>query len=198
MKKLLFFIILINNLNYGQTAKKMLAEIEGKWSLDDNRNVTIVKIIEVSDLNKEEIFNRAINYFTYNYVNGKSVIQTQDKENGLIVGKGVYENTHIGISLLTTYIDAWHVLRVDVKDKKARLIISLTEYEKEIWDGNLRVNFNTLKISESYPINHNGGQKTVMTKAFYKAFQKANLTLNALEKAIKDGNTSKSIEKSDW
>ncbi len=110
---------LLSVLSFGQSAKEMLAEIDGKWKLDDNGNVTIVKIVEAPDLKKDEIFNRALNYFTYNYVSGKSVIQTQDKENGLIVGKGIYDNVHIGMSIVTTYVDAWHILRVDVKDVRA-------------------------------------------------------------------------------
>jgi len=200
MKKilLLFLIILFGTFSYAQTAKEMLNEIQGKWQLDDNKNVTVFKVIEAPGLKKEEIFNRALNYFTYNYVSGKSVIQTQDKENGLIVGKGIYNNVHIGISLLTTYVDAYHILRVDVKDGKARIIVTLTEYEKKLVGGNTPPAYSTTQVSQEFPINPNGLSKTVMTKAFYKSFKKANSTLDAVEKAIKEGNTSKALENSGW
>lgn len=201
MKKItqLLFIIIAMSVNaYSQTAKEMLAEIEGKWELDDNGNVTLLKIIEVPELKKDEIFNRVLNYFTYNYVSGKSVIQTQDKENGLIVGKGVYDNVHVGISLITTYVDAWHILRVDVKDGRARVIVSLTDYDKKIVGGSSPPSYSTMKVAQQYPIFEKGSQKTVMTKAFYKAFMKANASLDAVEKAIKEGNTSKAIENSGW
>lgn len=195
---LLFLVATISNFSFGQSAKEMLTEIEGKWQLDDNGNVTVVKVIEAPELKKDEIFNRALNYFTYNYVSGKSVIQTQDKENGLIVGKGIYDNVHIGMSLITTYVDAWHILRVDVKDGRARVIVTLTEYEKKIVGGNTPPSYSTMKVAQEYPINPKGRQKTVMTKAFYKAFQKANASLDAVEKAIKEGSTSKEIENSEW
>lgn len=200
MKKffLLFLVTLIGTFSYGQSAKEMLSEIAGKWQLDDNGNVTVVKVIEAPELKKDEIYNRALNYFTYNYVSGKSVIQTQDKENGLIVGKGKYDNIHIGMSLVTTYVDAWHILRVDVKDGKARIMVTLTEYEKKIVGGNTPPSYSTMKVAQEYPINPDGAQKTVMTKAFYKSFKKANDTLDAVEKAIKEGNTSKAIENSSW
>jgi hypothetical protein len=200
MKKLslLILITLIGTLSYGQTAKEMLANIEGKWELDDNGNVTIVKVIEVPELNKDEIFNRALNYFTYNYVSGKSVIQTQDKENGLIVGKGVYNDVHIGISLITTHVDAWHILRVDIKEGRVRVIVTLTEYEKKIVSGTTPPTYSTMKVAREYPINPKGTQKTIMTKAFYKSFKKANESLEAIEKAIKEGNTSKEIENKGW
>jgi hypothetical protein len=148
MKKyLLILSLFIITANYSQTAKEMLSEIEGKWELDDNGNVTILKIIEVPELKKEEIYNRVLNYFTYNYVSGKSVIQIQDKENGHIVGKGIYNDVHIGTSLITTFIDVWHILRVDIKEGKVRIIITLTEYEKKITGGNTPPSYTTTKVS---------------------------------------------------
>lgn len=202
MKKtltILITLILFSTPNlFCQSAKEMLAEIEGKWKLDDNQNVTFVKIVDAPNLKKEEIYSRALNYFTYNYMSGKAVIQTQDKDNGLIVGKGVYDNVHIGMSLVATYVDAWHIMRVDVKDGRARLIVSLTDYEKKIVGGNTPPAYSTSKVSNEYPINESGFQKTVMSKAFYKSFKKANNSLESLEKAILEGNTSKQIENKDW
>jgi hypothetical protein len=40
--------------------------------LDDNGNVTFFKIIEAPELTKDEIFNRALNYFIYNYISSNS------------------------------------------------------------------------------------------------------------------------------
>ena len=201
MKKitlLLFTLLILTSNVQAQSAKEMLAAIEGKWQLDDNEDVTVFKVVEIPELTKDEIFNRVLNYFTYNYGNGKSVIQTQDKENGLIVGKGVYDNVHIGMSLITTYVDAWHILRVDIKEGRARIIVSLTEYDKKIVGGDSPPAYSTMKVAQQYPIYEKGSQKTVMTKAFYKAFMKANASLDAVEKAMKEGNTSKAIENSGW
>jgi hypothetical protein len=183
---------------YAQSAKEMLEEINGKWALDDNGNVTVMKIIEVPELKKDEIYNRVLNYFTYNYTSGKSVIQTQDKENGLVVGKGLYINSHVGISFVTTYVSTWHILRVDVQDGRFRVIVSLVDYDKTIVGGSTGPLYSSLKISQCYPVNQEGGQKTVMTKAFYNSFKLANNTLDRVEKAVKDGSTSKAIENSKW
>lgn len=199
MKRIfLVLFILIYTFSLGQSAKEMLKEIQGKWSLDDNNNVTIVKIIEEPNMSKDEIFQRALNYFTYNYVSGKSVIQTQDKETGVIVAKGLYEHVHRGFNMLNIYVSAWHILRIDVKEGKARAIVTLLQYEKEIARGDSVQSHLTSYISQEYPINPKGGQKTIMAKAFYKTFKKANATLENLEKTIKEGSTSKDIENSDW
>lgn len=200
MKKTSIFVLSLffSVLSYGQTAKEMLAEIEGKWQLDDNNNVTFVRVVDVPDVERDEIYNRTLSYFTYNYVSGKSVIQVQDKENGLVVGKGVYDNVHVGVSLITTYVDCYHILRVDVKEGKARIIVSLTEYEKKLVGGSTPPSYVTTDVALEYPINPKGMQKTVMSKAFYSAYKKAMATLDSVEKAIKEGNTSKAIENSGW
>ena len=202
MKKTLSVIILVITciFTYGQSSevKKMLQEIEGQWSLDDNGNVTYQRIVEVPEMKKDDIYNRVLNYFVYNYGSGKSVIQTQDKENGLIVGKGLYNDVHVGISLVTTYIDAWHIVRVDIKEGKTRIILTLTEYDKKVTGGDTPPNYSTMKIEQEYPINEKGMFKTVMGKAFFKSHQKAIASLDAIEKAIKEGSTSKQLENSEW
>lgn len=195
---LVFLATILTSVSFCQTTQEMMVEIDGKWKLDDNGNVTYSRIVDVPELKTDEIFNRALNYFTYNYVSGKSVIQMQDKESGTIVGKGLYNNVHVGISLIATYVDTWHILRVDVKEGKARIILTLTEYEKKIVGGNTPPSYATMKVEQEYPINPKGGQKTVMTKAFYKSHKRAMASLDAIEKAIKEGNTSKAIEGENW
>ncbi len=202
MKITLSVIILVISCIFtnGQSSevKKMLNKIEGQWSLDDNGNVTYQRIVEVPEMKKDDIYNRVLNYFVYNYGSGKSVIQTQDKENGLIVGKGLYKDVHVGISLVTTYIDAWHIVRVDIREGRARIILTLTEYDKKVTGGSTPPSYSTLKIEQEYPINEKGFLKTVMGKAFYKSHQKAIASLDAIEKAIKEGSTSKQLENTEW
>ena len=202
MKKItgLAILILIATFSFGQNAKtkSMLKEIDGQWSLDDNGNVTYSRVIEAPDLTNDEIYNRVLNYFVYNYGSGKSVIQTQDKELGRVVGKGLYNDVHVGVSLITTYVDCWHIVRVDVKEGKARIILTSTEYEKKIVGGNTPPSYSTMKVEQEFPINPKGYAKTVMGKAFYKSHKAAIATMDAIEKTIKEGNTSKEIENDDW
>ncbi len=184
--------------SYSQSAKKMLSEISGKWQLDDNGNVTFLKIVEVSGIDKNEIYNRALNYFIYNYGNGNSTIQNQDKESGLIVGKGFYKNVQPRNSIFPTYINTWHIVRVDVREGKARIILTLTDYEKTKMDGDIILSTVMNRVQKEYPINSNALQNNMMAKAFYNSYKCAMNSLDAIEKAIKGGNTSTSIENSKW
>jgi hypothetical protein len=204
MKRTISLLILIIScvcaIGQNSQVKELLKSIEGKWSLDDNRNVTYQRIMEVPEMKKDDIYNRVQNFFVYNYGSGKSVIQTQDKEKGQIVGKGLFEDIHTfsnGFGMVT--ISTWHIVRVDVKDGKARIILTLSEYNEYFNGGGNGVpSTSNSIISQQFPINQNGGTKNNKGKAFYKSHEKAIETLDAIEKAIKEGNTSKEIENDKW
>lgn len=200
MKKLFITVAAVLSLTLcnAQTAAEMMAEIKDKYTLDDNGRVTYTKVIDLPGMKKEDIYNRAQSYFVYNYVDGKSVIQTQDKEAGLLLAKGIYADVHVGISLITTYVDCSHIVRVDCRDEKARIIVTLLDYEKKLVGGNTPPSYVNVPVNRQYPIYNGGGQKTVMTKAFYKSHMKSLETIDKIEKSILEGNTSKSIENGGW
>lgn len=201
MQKILLAIFLIFSFHavnaQSKKVKLMMQEISGEWSLDDNGNVTYVKVLELPELSKSEIFSRALNYFVYNYNSGKSAIQTKDESIGRLVAKGFYDNVHKGISIATVYYDAFHIARVDAQEGRARIILSLTEYETEmLMDGN--TTFSLIPISDNFPVNPKGRGKTMFGKAFYASHIASMNTLTKLETALRDGNTSKEIENDSW
>lgn len=194
MKKLILLTMLFVSIttSYGQNkeTKTMLSEIEGQWQLDENMDLTYKRVIEVDGISKNELFNRANNYFVYNYGDANSVIQTKDKESGIIIGKGKYCDVHVGYGLVTIYVSTWHILRVDVKEGKARVIITLNDYDKIICGGDTPDSHITARISQEFPIVPKGKYKNVMGKAFYKSHIRAIETLDSVEKALKESNVN--------
>jgi len=200
MKKYALILVLcfaITNID-AQTkkTKKLISEIEGQWEQDDNGNITYTRIIEDLNLPKDKIYTRALEYFTYNYGDGSSVIQIEDKEKGLIIGKGVYKNVHIGNSIIAYIFDTWHILRIDVKENRARIMLTLTNYDFTVSGGDTPDSTRKEVISQNYPINPKGRIRNQFGKAFYASHKKAQLTLLAIEKTLKEGSTFK--KKSDW
>ncbi len=201
MKKLFLPILLLICLTanaQSRETKKMLASIEGQWELDDYGNLTYQRIVDVTGLSKDDLFDRASNYFVYKYGDANSVIQAKDKESGTITGKGQFVDVHIGQSIITTKVSTWHILRVDVKEGKARILVTLTDYDKILIGGNTPNSHVSSSINEEFPINPKGFSKTVMGKAFYNSHFAAISTLDGVEKALKEGNTNVTIENSDW
>lgn len=169
--------------------KAMLAEIDGQWETDDKGQLTYVEVFELPGLSKDEIFSRAENYFVYNYGSGKSVLQTKDKDLGRMIGKGVFSNVHVGMSLSTTTFDAWHILRIDVKEGKARVILTATNYDIVTTYSSIPDDYsNGLPISGFFPMNPKNSQKTMYGRAFYKLHKRCKETLVALGDALRNGN----------
>lgn len=200
MKKVAILLMLVfisfNGFTQNKKTKKLIAEIEGQWTLDENNHVVYTKIIEDINLSKDEIYTRALGYFTYNYGDGDSVVQVQDKDKGTIIAKGLYGNTHIGSSLVVYIFDTWHILRIDIKEKRVRIILSLTNYNYTVSGGSSPDAKSKVPIHSSYPINPKGHTKNQFGKAFYGSHKAAEKTLKSLEKSLLEGNTSKSKE--DW
>lgn len=197
MKKKLFFlfIILFNGFCFSQSTEEMLIEIQGKWTLDNKGNVTFTKIIEVPELKKEEIYNSILNYLISNYVNGKQAIQYYNKETGILIAKGVYENV---TSNLGTTMNTIYTLRIDIKDRKARAKITLAEYDGQIVSLKGTSSYFSIKLSDKYPINPKGKSKKFMIQAFYNTYQKVMSTFDTLEKTIEKIDTLQMIENSNW
>jgi hypothetical protein len=180
-------------------AEDQLQSIEGQWSFDDNGNISYVKIVEIPELSKDAIYNRVKSFLVYRYNDANSVIQEEDKEAGLVIAKGLFALTS-GIEKFLCNIHTWHIVRADIKEGRARLIITLTEYKVEHYDTTNRTlqSQNTSRIFDQYPNNQSGRNKTDFAVALYTSHNKASEMLVALEKAIREGNTLKGVENSDW
>jgi hypothetical protein len=183
---LLTIVVFAQNSN----VKANLKSIEGQYTVDDNGDIVYMRVIEVADLDFDEIYNRAHSYFTYNYVSGDDVIQMADRDAGIIVGKGIFPSIYQSFGFVPWNNDVYHILRVDIKEGKARVILSLTDYRLNHADGDKSV----VPIKTHYPFEGNV-LKNVMGNTFYNAHNKALETIDEIEKTIKQGNTS--FEKSD-
>jgi len=173
----------------------MLEEINGQWQLDENGYVTYQKVVDCLNLKKAKLYNRAMDYFVYNFSDVNSVIQNRDVANGIITGKGVFKNVHVlNDVLLSNIIDTWYILKVEVKDSRGRITISLTHYDETVRGGELPDNHYLYPLSEQYPINPNGYRKNLYEQAFNKSNLKALETLDLVERALKEGIVKKKDE----
>ncbi|MCX6328352.1 MAG: DUF4468 domain-containing protein [Bacteroidia bacterium] len=163
----------------------------GQWELDENGYVTYNKVVDCLNLNKTELYNRAMDYFVHNYgVDVDSVIQNRDVVNGIITGRGIFKKVHaVNDVLQSTTIDTWHILKVEAKDGRARITLSLTQYDERMRGGELPDNHYLYPISKQYPFNLNGYQKDFYEQAFHKSNLKALETIASVERALRADST---------
>ena len=173
----------------------MLEDIKDQWQPGENGCVTCHKVVDCLSLNKTELYNRAMNYFVSNYGDVDSVIQERDTVNGIIAAKGVFKNVHtLNDVLQTNIVDTWHILKVEVKDGKARITISLTQYNETVKGSMLPDVHYLYPITEQYPYNPNAYQKQLYAQAFCNSHLKALETINLVERALTEGVATKKDE----
>ncbi|WP_128152771.1 DUF4468 domain-containing protein [Apibacter raozihei] len=115
MRKFILLLVLLTS---------SLGISQSKYEVEDG-NIVVTKTIENIGETKDEIYKRVKSYFTRSYGSANSVIQTDDKEGGLVIGKGLYLN--MTTFLLGTWkTNAYHILRIDIKDGRARIICTAT------------------------------------------------------------------------
>ena len=192
MKKFIIILLLVPVFALGQNkkTKNLLAEIEGQYSLDESGYVTYQKIIEVPETSKDVLFSRAETHVAITYNDANSVIQSKDKDTGILIGKGIYGDIFTFPGIFTAYCSFSHNLRIDCKDNKARISISLTELkEKRVASGDAA--YMDFKISEIYPLKLDGKEKNITGQAFYYAHKRVLADISTIEDALKGkGNIS--------
>jgi len=228
MKKLLLLsLLLIPIFCFGQKHKKedilkiQKDTIENWMNTEyfkiDSSNIVVSKIINDIQGTKDELYIRVKNFFTRYYNDANSIIQTDDKESGTIIGKGFNKISYFGFSR-TTFADIsspfmgtvnfnyYHILRVDIKDNRIRIICSVNEMEEDI----KKHYFNTkqeVNSSDSYRIadyppftnkrddNIDKSEET-LTSVFTELIEKMHITIDTVEKTIKEGAIKG--ENDDW
>lgn len=163
--------------------------ITAKWAIEDDGCLSFSKVILSNDttMTKDVIYDKVLSYFSYNYKNGKNVIQVADKESGYIIGKGEYNINGI-------YSE--HIIKVECKNGKVRVIITVCDYD-EIGPNN------TVRITSMYPFTKFNKRTDKLTRnerrhdeAFATLIGYMDTGFGELEKTINKGSSI--LENEDW
>lgn len=204
MKKLLLLLIFSISLNSYSQSKKLIEQFElysntGKFELDD-KNIVVSKVIENVDGGKDDIYIKVKSFFSHNYNDANSVIQTDDKEGGVIIAKGSFPKLKVWTDLVgnTNVLSAYHILRVDIKDGRVRVICSADQWESVITGSK----YKNADVKKGYIVNYTPFTKErfvdkgKQTEAFLKMIDNMHKVIDNLEKSLFEGNVKK--ENEDW
>ncbi|MBG0859660.1 MAG: DUF4468 domain-containing protein [Bacteroidales bacterium] len=155
-----------------------------KWQID-GENVSCQKIVDCPDLSKTEMYNRVMNWFNNNYSDVNSVILERDTVHGIITGKGVFKKVFVQNSVLrNSIVDTWHILKVEFRDGRAKITLSLTHYDESVRGSEPPDIHYQYPISKQFPFNPGGYQKDLYEKAFNTTNARAAETIASVEKAL--------------
>lgn len=104
------------------------------------------RVIELNNAEKNVIFIKSMSWMVESFGSSKAVIEYQDKDEGVIIGKAFYEQSEI--TLWGQYIiNIWFQIRIDVKDEKVKILFSDLQSETT---GNNYAGAKRAVIAENY------------------------------------------------
>jgi hypothetical protein len=182
-----------------------------EYSLEPDGRLSFSKVIFSKDstATRENLYNIIQSYFSYYYNDGKSVIQTANPEEGYIIGNGYYvdfynyTNSAIGRK---GYYSSQHIIRVDCKDGRIRVIVTVNMYSIHVcnWvEYDQDVSISEEKISALYPIVPQENIKKLTKserrsdEAFKSLVARINSQFDKIEETIQQKGGS-IIQTEDW
>lgn len=90
-----------------------------KADFDNSGNIFFQRIDSINK-SKDELFSISKEWIVNTFKSGKAVIELEDKEKGIIIGKGATEKTITKYNFKIFYL---YTIKIEMKDSKARLTI---------------------------------------------------------------------------
>lgn len=122
MTRLLIAILFFPLLSFSQkdNYSKYLLDSSHRIFPEVDGAIIYSEVITVdSSIKKEELFNRAKAWFVDNYKSANDVIQLQDKDAGVIIGKGIFDaGYNLGMMVGYDIVHVSHTVKIYVKDGK--------------------------------------------------------------------------------
>ena len=186
MRKITLIILFISSIANAQEYK-----LEGK---------TITGTFDIKDKSKSEIFASINKWISINYNSAKNVVQMNDLESGTIIIKGLnevkYKNPikiiYPNLAAEFTTIKFNHLIEVNVKDNKFRIIYKLIEI--------YMIDATVMNDSKMVCVNLDGSRKSeveeymgLMEENFKKAYknkEKREKLLEAYKSSFEEINTN--------
>lgn len=202
MKKVLLLLAIMPTLLFAQK-REVIERFEeytanGDYTIDGN-NIVVSRVIDNIPGTKEDIYIKVISFFTRIYKDANSVLQTDDKDAGVIIGKGYFKDLYVfkkNMIVVCTF-STYHVLRVDIKDGRVRVICNASDWDY-VWDkGGSHYKLEEKPILAYAPFTDrrfiDKGNQMEGTIALIDVMHN---TIDALEKSMKSGGLA--VETDEW
>ena len=195
---------------YGDEWVEAAENLGKELQLDKNQALTFVQVIEAPGKSKSDLYVLLNYWYTSFFTDSKNVIDLNDKEAGVIIGKcyldGVAE--HVG-GFMRYKVSISPIIKCDIKDGKVRVTCTVPFYyaEKVVGGGwvGIAADVETTKDDEikekwaldaSYPFFAKDKHKKASSKALIMSHAYSNVIMDKIEESIKNGVSGN--ENDDW
>lgn len=194
---------------YGDKWTEAAANLASTLSLDKNNSLSYTQIVQCPGQSKEQLYVKLNYWFSASFNDANSVIQLNDKEQGVIIAQGYVSNVAQHTGGLSAYnVDIKPLIKVDIKNEKVRITYTIQGYNvtKSIGGGIMGALSGTRPVNDeqvwvlekTYPFAEKDAYKAKKTesKALVMAHAYSNVIMDKIEEALKNGLTGN--ENDDW
>lgn len=187
---------------YGDKWGDAAENLGSQLTLDKNKSLTYTQVIDCGEQTKEQLYITLNHWFVESFNDANSVIQLNDKDAGVIIGKGYLADIAGHLGGMNAYNVSIHpIIKVDIKDKKIRVTYTVQCYDVEksvgggvmsaFSNGSTKPTLSTEKwtLDTCYPFAQKDAHKAKKTssKALVMAHAYSNVIMDKIEEAVKNG-----------
>lgn len=181
---------------YGEDWVDAAKNLANTLTLDKNNALTYTQVIETPGKTKEQLYILLNYWYSASFGSGKSVIQLNDKDAGVIIGKGYIESiaSHTGgMNNYTVHLEP--VIKTDIKDNKIRITYTVPFYSVVVRVGGgffgnpskAERSEENWVIDKCFPFAEKDSHKKTSSKALVMAHAYSNVVMDKIEEAVKSG-----------
>ncbi|MCA4897769.1 MAG: DUF4468 domain-containing protein [Bacteroidota bacterium] len=161
----------------------LLGQLIDELPKDENGNLLFSEVVQVDSVSKNELYSRSKDFFVSVFKSAKDVVQLDDKEAGIVTGKGFSKIQEAGVEL-----QMWYSIKIQSKNGR---------YKYEIFDLYFQYEAKTSPPSEVFDksvyYKKNGEPRTAYETRKNEMLKK----IKSLTESIKTTMNKKS-KKDDW
>lgn len=164
-------------------------KLKGKYKVDANKNITIVRTIEGLNMDAQTAIKTAHEYLDEAYQICKFSIDVVNEEDCFVIAKSSLDHFETYAIYPNDYtFNAPITMRFDAKEGRLRMMVILTTYEGIRINGNIYDPFSTT-IADVPPVNENSTEKKKMhIKAFLSLYNRVQDLFDEAEAYIQNRN----------
>lgn len=153
--------------------------------MDGNKNVIYSQVVPIEGVTQDALYGKAKLWFANSFNSAQDVIQMDDKQNGVIVGKGI---TIINEPGMQPVRKTWYyTIKIQVKDGKYKAEIYDMERKFEMPGNNIGHKPATASMNTMMNSEYNYKKDGTMKKALYSTATESNDLFYGILESINRG-----------
>lgn len=188
---------------YGEKWVDAATNLASELTLDKNKSLTYVQVIECPGKTKEQLYVLLNYWVSATFKDANSVIQLNDKESGTIICQGYMSNIATHASLFKVFeVSIKPVIKIDIKEEKIRVTYTVQNYDLAITISSGSSKIPPTHVSEKwtleecFPFVQKDSHKKTSCKALIMTHAYSNVVMDKIEEAVKNGLIGN--EDDDW